>query len=116
MPLPPAPTISSVSSMSMSQSKKNHSVSDFSDLFGDESDSSSLFSSLSQPTAPNLSTSFSGSLASDPSGGGNKHLGEHFGSQSQSMSNLKTESPYKSKREEQQDKRKSSEKLSSEDK
>merc|ERR1719229_292242 len=112
MPLPPAPTISTVPS-SMSQSKKQHSVSDFSDLFGDDGDSSGLFSGLpTQPTS-NLSTSFSGSLSTSAA----ELKPEHSTYTShQSSSAAKTESPYKIKREEGDNKRRSSDKLASEEK
>ena len=115
MPLPPAPTISTVPS-SMSQSKKTSSVSDFSELFGDESDSSSLFSSLggNQQSSSHMSQSFSGSShPNDMSNVKQEHSSikqEHF-----STSQVKTEPSFKNKRDE-SDKRKSSDKIQSEDK
>jgi len=115
MPLPPAPTISTVPS-SMSQSKKTSSVSDFSELFGDESDSSSLFSSLggNQQSSSHMSQSFSGSShPNDMSNVKQEHSSikqEHF-----STSQVKTEPSYENKRDE-SDKRKSSDKIQSEDK
>merc|ERR1719381_298293 len=105
MPLPPAPTISTVPS-SMSQSKKTSSVSDFSELFGDESDSSSLFSSLggNQQSSSHMSQSFSGSShPNDMSNVKQEHSSikqEHF-----STSQVKTEPSYENKRDE-SDKRK----------
>lgn len=97
--LPQAPTLPS-----SNQNKKQHSVSDFSSLFGDESDSSSLLSGLTQPGASNHSKSFSGALPD--------HASSSLSSQQHSLT--KTNSPYKSR--EEAEKRKAAERLASEEK
>lgn len=124
--LPQAPTLpSKVPSMSSQKQSKQHPVSDFAALFGDEGDSSSLFGNLSQnDPAPNLS--FGGF-----SGSGHKpehpsvkteikteapSLSSHSSGQSMSAS-VKTEyTEYKVKKEETDSKRRSSDKLQSEEK
>merc|ERR550539_2087973 len=95
MSLPSAPTISTVQHI-----KKNDSVSGLSDLFGEDSDSSSFLSSLPQShTSTSHSASFSGSLHGLDIKTENSLLG------------IKTESP--GLRREEADKRRSSDKSGS---
>ena len=122
--LPQAPTIpSKVPSMSNQKQSKQHAVSDFSDLFGDDGDSSSLLGNLTQSSAAsNLSSSFGGfpssglkpdlsSVKTEP-----PSLASHSGVLSMSAS-VKTEYPeYKVKKEETDSKRRNSDKLQSEEK
>ena len=93
MSLPSAPTISTVQHV-----KKNDSVSGLSDLFGEDSDSSSFLSSLTQShTSTSQSASFSGSLQ-----------GLDLPKAENSLLGIKTESP--GLRREESDKRRSSDK------
>lgn len=127
--LPQAPTIpSKVPSMSSQKQSKQHAVSDFAALFGDDGDSSSLFGNLSQNNpASNLSSSFGGFSASghkpDPSSVKTEmkteapSLPSHPSSIQSMSTSVKTEySEYKVKKEETDSKRRSSDKLQSEEK
>ena len=127
--LPQAPTMpSKIPSMSSQKMSKQHAVSDFAALFGDDGDSSSLFGNLSQNNpASNLSSSFGGFSAS-----GHKpdissvkpeikteapSLSSHPSSVQPMSTSVKTEySEYKVKKEETDSKRRSSDKLQSEEK
>ena len=118
--LPQAPTIPSMSNQKQS---KQHAVSDFSDLFGDDGDSSSLLSNLAQSSAAsNLSSSFGGfpssglkpdlsSVKTETPG-----LASHSGVMSMSAS-VKTEyMEHKVKKEETDTKRRNTDKLQSDEK
>merc|ERR1719336_3365890 len=99
MTLPSAPTISTVQHI-----KKNDSVSGLSDLFGEDSDSSSFLSTLTQSqSSASESASFSGSL----------HGLSDVQKTESNLLGTRTDSPHVQVRKEELEKRRSSEKLGS---